>query len=143
MALKWTAAIHVSTCYTLHTPCGQLLFRCPHTACAYCTATYVSSYHILLVHMYVCTYIYIYYLLYWCKRTNTDAGKAAAKTASRRAARARSTSILIYWLYWCKRTNTDAEGAADKTASRRATRARSMSIQVLSLLALLAQKYKQ
>ncbi len=93
VALKWTAAIHVSTCYTLHTPCGQLLSRCPHTACAYCTATYVSSYHILLQHRwrrwsdqlpcgmsptcrrrtsalvltYVCTnvciYIYIYILL--------------------------------------------------------------------------------
>jgi hypothetical protein len=48
-------------------------------------------------------------------------------------------SCSIYWLYWYKSTNTDAEGAA--RTHERCTVAE-QTPPVLSLLALLVQKYK-
>ena len=76
-ALEWPAAV------------PQVAYVPPQDICAGTniriyihTHTHTHTY----IHIYIYIYIYIYCLLYWCKRTNTDAGGAAAKTASRRAA---------------------------------------------------------
>jgi hypothetical protein len=51
------------------------------------------------------------YLLYWYKRTNTDA-KGAAREAGGGARHCLLRASDISLLYWYKRTNTDAKGAA-------------------------------
>jgi hypothetical protein len=100
---------------------------------------------------------YSVYLLYWYKSTNTDAESA-------------STRYSVYLLYWYKSTNTDAVGVNKSTYVQRGkiqaisandNRKGAFSVptaapgdeeevgvvfsgvsQVLSLLALLVQKYK-